>query len=376
MQLDTGFIPAIANKRFQFLDGLRGVAASWVVLIHIHTLVKESISSSFPFLLDFLLSHGEVGVSIFFVLSGFVIAYSIREAPITWSFIGQFFLRRSLRLDPPYWAALIALTGMILFGSIFFNKGGEHLPEGKDFLLNLFYVQNFFDAPNILPVAWTLCLEFQFYFTLVLGLKIVQFFNQYFRKELFNYNGSSLLLLNALFLISLVYAADLKAQFPIQGTFIPFWYSFYMGCLLCWVLTRSIQEHFFYSAMGVMLLFFFCGDNVQIFTTSMVSLGIFYCIKQNKLHNFLSSFIFQYLGRISYSLYLVHWLVGIKFISLISFLFKEAPISPFLLFIISLGVSIGAAEIFYRFVEQPCLLLSRKIKSKTPKFTTELTEST
>lgn len=364
MQLDTGFIPASPNKRFQCIDGLRGAAALWVVLMHIYTLIKESFSYSFPFLVDFVLSHGDAGVAIFFVLSGFVIAYSIRGAPITWPFIGQFFLRRSLRLDPPYWAALIALTGMILFGSIFFNKGGEYLPGEKDFFLNLFYLQNFFDSPNILPVAWTLCLEFQFYFTLVLGLKIVQFFNLNNRKGLFNYNGLSLLLLNGLFLLSLVYAASLKRQFPIQGTFIPFWYSFYIGCLLCWVLTRSIPEYFFYVALGAMLLFFFLGDNDQIFTTCMVSLGIFYCIKRNKLHDFLSSFVFQYLGRISYSLYLIHWLVGIKFISLISFLFKEAPISPILLFMISLGASIGAAELFYRLVEQPCLLLSRKIKTK------------
>ncbi|MBA2368557.1 MAG: acyltransferase [Candidatus Protochlamydia sp.] len=353
----------ISNKRFQFLDGLRGVAALWVVLMHMHTLIKERSAYSFPFLLDFFLSHGEVGVSIFFVLSGFVISYSIRNARITWPFIGNFFLRRSLRLDPPYWAALIALSAIILIGSFFFNKGGEHVPDGKDLLLNFFYLQNFFSAPNILPVAWTLCLEFQFYFTLVLGLKIIQFFNQNHKKDLFNYNGLSLVLLNGLFLFSLAYAADLKAELPIEGTFIPFWYSFYMGCLLCWILTKSIPEYFFYSAMGALLLFFFRGDNDQIFTTGMVSLGIFYCIKQNKLHTFLSSTIFQYLGKISYSLYLIHWLVGIKFISFISFFFQGASIHPLLLLFLSLGISIGVAELFYRLIEQPCLLLSRKIKS-------------
>ena len=59
-----------------------------------------------PAPLETALKLGFVGVDIFFVLSGFVIAYSVREARITPRFLGRFALRRSIRLDPPYWITI------------------------------------------------------------------------------------------------------------------------------------------------------------------------------------------------------------------------------------------------------------------------------
>ncbi len=59
--------------------------------------------------------YGTYGVQVFFVLSGFVIAHSLRDNPLTRASIGNFMLRRQIRLDPPYWTMLaIALTVSVL----------------------------------------------------------------------------------------------------------------------------------------------------------------------------------------------------------------------------------------------------------------------
>lgn len=48
-----------------------------------------------------VLDHGNLGVAVFFVLSGFVIAHSLHGVRVTPSVVGRLMLRRSLRLDPP-----------------------------------------------------------------------------------------------------------------------------------------------------------------------------------------------------------------------------------------------------------------------------------
>jgi len=53
--------------------------------------------------------NGRGAVVAFFVISGFVIMQSMRNAQITPGFIGRFAVRRSLRLDPPYWVTIAAM---------------------------------------------------------------------------------------------------------------------------------------------------------------------------------------------------------------------------------------------------------------------------
>jgi len=344
------------------IDALRGIAALWVVAMHFQTLIKEKHSFAFPFPLDWIISHGEVGVSIFFVLSGFVIAYSLRSTHLSWGAIGKFFVRRSLRLDPPYWAALFLLLGLILIGSMALGKGAEYLPSQSELFLNMAYLQSIVQVPTILPVSWTLCLEFQFYLVLALCLKGAQGFNRRFGKAPFNYDLLALFFPSCLFLISLFFASHLQIELPLKGTFIPFWYSFYLGCLLGWVLTGALSERHYVIALAALLLFYAAGDNEQLIVTGFISLCIYYCIKADKLYCLNWNWL-QYLGRTSYSLYLIHWPIGIKMISLLAFLFPLLP--PFGLFLFSLLATLSAAHLFYRWIEEPCLAYSKNFTTKT-----------
>jgi peptidoglycan/LPS O-acetylase OafA/YrhL len=106
------------SPRFTFIDALRGVAAISVVLYHVY-LQDLLPAARAPFAEPFhtVLANGYIGVYIFFVLSGFVIAHSVRDATITAGFIGRFALRRSLRLDPPYWAAIAAAIILPMLGA-------------------------------------------------------------------------------------------------------------------------------------------------------------------------------------------------------------------------------------------------------------------
>src|SRR5208282_311558 len=96
----------LGEKRFLLVDALRGIAAMSVVVFHLaegHHV--DQFMTVAPVWLITVIEHGDLGVAIFFVLSGFVIAHSLYGRNVTLSLAGRFMLRRSLRLDPPYWVA-------------------------------------------------------------------------------------------------------------------------------------------------------------------------------------------------------------------------------------------------------------------------------
>jgi len=87
------------RRRFPALDGLRGVAVLLVVLAHASQ--KRLLAENFKF-------SGELGVIVFFVLSGFLITHLLLEERTRTGQISlsKFYLRRALRIWPLYFAVL------------------------------------------------------------------------------------------------------------------------------------------------------------------------------------------------------------------------------------------------------------------------------
>jgi peptidoglycan/LPS O-acetylase OafA/YrhL len=97
--------------------------------------------------------YGNLGVEIFFVISGFVICMSCWGRTL-----GDFFRSRVTRLYPAYWAALVIVTGSFVVYPV------VDRPESVvDFLVNLTMLQKPAGSPRILGVCWTLWAEARFY---------------------------------------------------------------------------------------------------------------------------------------------------------------------------------------------------------------------
>lgn len=84
--------------------------------------------------------YGSAGVAIFFVLSGFVITHSFVKRPFGVQGLGEFAIRRSIRLDPPYWACIAVSLGVLLILNS--ASGGDGvLPTAPDVFLHLVYAR-------------------------------------------------------------------------------------------------------------------------------------------------------------------------------------------------------------------------------------------
>ena len=108
-----------SKPRYVFIDGLRGIAALLVMVYHFDMApdaIREVYRPLLPMPIDFLITNGWFGVDIFFVISGLVIAHSVGDSLVTPRYFANFALRRSIRIDPPYWVALIACVLVQQFG--------------------------------------------------------------------------------------------------------------------------------------------------------------------------------------------------------------------------------------------------------------------
>jgi peptidoglycan/LPS O-acetylase OafA/YrhL len=140
-------------KRIYGLDILRALAILFVVIGHGKYLLPQELKSYSKILaLD--------GVSIFFVLSGFLIGGILirlfEENYINKKLLVKFWVRRWLRTLPNYFLVLIILVSLNFYYSANFTFGGIY----KYF----FFSQNIFSVhPQFFPEAWSLSIEEWFY---------------------------------------------------------------------------------------------------------------------------------------------------------------------------------------------------------------------
>ena len=81
--------------------------------------------------IHFIITNGWFGVDIFFVISGLVIAHSVGNSVITPRYFANFALRRSIRIDPPYWVALIVCVLVQQFGNLVIGKHAVVFPSAS-----------------------------------------------------------------------------------------------------------------------------------------------------------------------------------------------------------------------------------------------------
>ena len=164
MMGDTRPSPAPSDQRLRHIDALRAIAALLVLWRHVaDTYVSFGMGVGGRWLMDIAdsIDVGRIGVVTFFLVSGYVIPFSIhpeRAAPI-----GTFLLRRFFRIYPAYWLSvpLGAFATCWLWGRPF------GVPE---LLVNLTLLQDFFGVTPALGLYWTLWTEWLFYLLCVLLL--------------------------------------------------------------------------------------------------------------------------------------------------------------------------------------------------------------
>jgi peptidoglycan/LPS O-acetylase OafA/YrhL len=164
------------NNKFIFANQLRGLAAMLVVMTHYfgtffaeqELLAARTFSPNLhlvpaPWVHLFELEYqGPFGVGIFFLISGFVIPYSLQKTSKA-----GFLLNRILRIYPTYAVCLGIGTLAILASARYWGQAFSYQP--RVLLANAALVHNLLNLPSMDAVNWTLSIEVKFYLLAALG---------------------------------------------------------------------------------------------------------------------------------------------------------------------------------------------------------------
>ena len=155
--------PASSGRRhLPALDGIRGLAVLMVFLVH----YGGGAKSSNPLLhaVGVAVTAGWSGVTLFFILSGFLISGIIWDSRNSEGWWGRFYMRRTLRIFPLYYASLL----LVFIAAVI--AGNAHYSFSRIWIYGL-YLQNIplpFDPGNLgsplyVTHFWSLAVEEQFY---------------------------------------------------------------------------------------------------------------------------------------------------------------------------------------------------------------------
>jgi peptidoglycan/LPS O-acetylase OafA/YrhL len=172
---------ATGPRRVVGLDGIRGLAALFVVLNHIFERAWPGYpgANHAPFWAAWLI-YGRGAVAMFIVLSGFSLGLGPARSGWRFKSLATYAHRRARRILPPYWAALgfsLVMTWYVL------AQPGWPVPNGKSVVVYGFLVEDAFSqghhagfwsagSPN--RAFWSIAIEAQLYFLLPLLLLLVR----------------------------------------------------------------------------------------------------------------------------------------------------------------------------------------------------------
>jgi peptidoglycan/LPS O-acetylase OafA/YrhL len=161
----------ITPQRVAGLDGIRGIAALFVVVNHVFLRAFPGYPVDHaPFWAAWLI-YGRFAVVVFIVLSGFSLALSPARHGWRLDGVRDFARRRARRILPPYWAALgfsLAVAWLVV------PQPWQGVPGVKSVAVNGLLVQNLIGAPSPNRAFWSMAVEAQLYVAFPLLLLIVR----------------------------------------------------------------------------------------------------------------------------------------------------------------------------------------------------------
>lgn len=326
------------QRRVEILDPLRGLAALAVAWFHF-TNCSEFVQT------DWLRASGKygwLGVDMFFVISGFVIPYSMcRGGYQPRRDFGRFLAKRMIRLEPPYLVSIglaLFLLGLTALTGLGVEKPPVSVPQ---LLLHLGYLNTFFGYPWLNDVYWTLGIEFQYYLFVALAFPLLAVKG----------NGLCLVSVTALAGASLLFHSP-KLVFHFLGLFA-------LGILTFQYHAELLSRRAFLTALVAVTLLTTSRLNWRIASTGCLTALAIAFLPMPRNTRVMPGFVF--LGGISYSLYLLHTMIGGPLVSLGARLGSGLAWELTVL-TGAMTASVAAAIGLHWLVEQPAQRFSSRIK--------------
>lgn len=324
------------THRNQSLDVLRGMAVLLVVLVH----CAIAASGSVPGLTAFAREHGERGVQLFFIVSGYtmMLTFGDRLDPLA---VRLFYIRRAFRIVPLFWVAILFYL-LITQGEGFRLWAPDGVTTGDVLLTFLFLHWSSVTAFNsVVPGGWSIAVEMQFY--LLFPLLILLFRRP--NGPILVYAGIALIGVIGKFAAELYLLPRLAASLPqdqahLAGGFFYCWLPQQLICFGFGILLYDFMELKNKPYFGMVLL----AGAALSYSAWGAEIVLLFALACGIMAAGVRLALVEVLGRHSYAIYLVHFAVVSAAASL-------WPMGLVPLFVLVTGVSLGLST----FVIEPLI---------------------
>ena len=341
-------------KKLDYVNALRGIAILAVLMVHTSLYGTAGV----PYFLVKVFVQGARGVQLFFLISAFTLFLSHhhrqgKESSPT----KNFFLRRFFRIAPMYYLGIAYYIWQDRLGSRYW-LGDQPKITVSNIISNLTFTHGFnpYWFNSLVPGGWSIAVEMTFYFILPFLFLKIKNINQaffFFMLTLVINFGFQKFLLKFPFIIS----AEL-------------WYNY---------IFMFFPSQLPIFSLGIIMYFFIMDKNVKILSANMLLLFSLTVLAQLAVGNnyllpnhilfgtvfltfsialsrqkfkFIVNPIINYIGKISFSMYLVHfavlhWMAHFNFINYVN----NGLVNYILRYLIVLVISILISTFLYHFIE-------------------------
>lgn len=365
------------SQRLDFIDSLRGWAVLGVVAVHSNALIIDSLPDAFKA----ISSAGARGVQLFFILSAFSLFYSLERRRVknkNDNYI-TFVTRRFFRISPMFYTAIL-LYGMGALHVLYPSIHTEVFYSAGNFLSHITYLHGFW--PNyvntLVPGGWSIATEMIFYlfvpllFTKIKNLTSALWFLVF-----------SICLNLVITLISILSIRPRYFTASIWGDFIFFLLpqqlvAFALGIILYMLFvhkhnnTNAKPLLALGFATAVLMLFNGMYQNVWF---SIPLFFIALALSMKPIRFFVNKYM-SFLGTISFSVYLLHFIIVPGVSNFITSAFPYIPSGKVAVLLwveivaVTVLLTVPLAYITYRYIERPGIELGNRIITRITKSAT------
>lgn len=333
-------------QRMPLIDALKGIASQLIVLHHLalYGPLSLAFAGDFADLSEWLVDYGRMAVQVFLVIGGFLAARGLSPQGAALAgnplpLIGQ----RYLRLALPFFVAIgLAIIASAIADQWLDDPAIPARATVAQWLAHVFLVHGLLGAESLSAGVWYVAIDFQLYALLALLLWLGR-----------NPAGARSSVL-ALLLASLYY---FNLDSDLDNWAIYFFGSYALGVAAWWASAASLPRHHVMLWLGL-LTAVACGALLEEFRLRIAialstALLLGYARYSNGLYRWLDSRLLAWLGRISYSLFLIHFPILLLVNAAFAHSHAEDPLAVLWWVLVSWSLCLAGGLAFHRWIEVP-----------------------
>jgi peptidoglycan/LPS O-acetylase OafA/YrhL len=352
---------AVVSGRLRFLDALRGIAAQLIVWHHLafYGPLSDVARPLTPFLIDALHHHARMAVQVFLVIGGFVTAQHLDGLPRL--HLGDFLrevVQRYRRTGGPYLVTLgLAVAANTLASQWMEHRSISAAPSIGQLIAHAFYLHDILGYEALSAGIWYLAVDFQLF---ILVLAIGTLLRAVAVRCALDAGATTTLTRWVFAVFALASLLWFNRDSAYDHWAVYFFGSYFLGMLLRWVLGGSLALWVLVAYLGVVVAAISIDWRPRLLVAALTAVIILLAAHRRLLKDWPDNAVLAYLGRTSFSLFLVHFPVCL----VVNAWFSRWALSPAEAWLAMFGayaLSMAAAALFYPFVEVPFQRIGRKV---------------